>query len=369
MGDSRHMQNSATPSDQTHPRLRIGFLLAPRFTLSAFATFVDVLRLAADDGDGSRPIRCRWKVLSPDMAPIQASCGARIEPDERLGDPSRFDYIFTVGGLIEGGPGLTPEQAGFLRRAAQAHVTLGGLCTGVFAMARLGLMDGYRCCVSWFHHQDFLAEFDRMHPVSDQIFVVDRDRLSCSGGVSAAHLAAFLVDRHIGRAAARKSLSILMIDEPMQGDQPQPGLPLELNARDPLVRRALLAMQQNLQAPLPIARIARDLGVGRRKLERHFNADLGIPPADASIRIRLAQARMLLSRSDRTVTRIAEETGFCDASHLIRVFREAEGITPDMWRQQMLGDTETAPGTAAGWGGATARRPAPGPALPELATR
>ena len=44
-----------------------------------------------------------------------------------------------------------------------------------------------------------------------------------------------------------------------------------------------------------MTRIARDLGVGRRKLERHFNADLGIPPADASIRIRLAQARMLLS--------------------------------------------------------------------------
>ncbi len=172
-----------------------------------------------------------------------------------------------------------------------------------------------------------------MRPVSDQIFVVDRDRLSCSGGVSGAHLAAFLVDRHLGRSAARKALSILMIDEPMAGDRPQPGLPLELNARDALVRRALLAMQQNLHAPLPIARIAKDLGVGRRKLERHFNADLGIPPADASIRIRLAQARMLLARTDRTVTRIAEETGFCDASHLIRVFRETQGMTPDLWRQ------------------------------------
>lgn len=333
MDESRRMPNPAPLIDTAQPRLRIGFLLLPRFTLSAFATFVDVLRLAADDGDGSRPIRCRWKVLSTEMAPVQSSCGMRIEPDERLGDPALFDYIFTVGGLVEPGR-LSSEETAFLRRAAAARIPLGGLCTGVFAMARMGLMDGYRCCVSWFHHQDFLAEFERMRPVSDQIFVVDRDRLSCSGGVSAAHLSAFLVDRHLGRAAARKSLSILMIDEPMDGDRPQPGLPLELNARDPLVRRALLAMQQNLQAPLPISRIARDLGVGRRKLERHFSADLGIPPADASIRIRLAQARMLLSRTDRTVTRIAEETGFCDASHLIRVFRETEGITPDLWRQK-----------------------------------
>lgn len=339
--------SSQTPSSRAQaasPRLRIGFMLAPRFTLSAFANFIDVLRLAADDGDGSRPIRCRWTVVSPDMAPVQSSCGIRIETEERLGDPTRFDYIVVVGGLIDGGAGLSPEQNAFLQRAATAKVALTGICTGVFALARLGLMDGYRCCVSWFHHQDFLAEFEKMRPVSDQIFVVDRDRLSCSGGVSAAHLAAFLVDRHLGRAAARKALSILMIDEPMAGDRPQPGLPLELTARDPLVRRALLAMQQNLHAPLPIARIARDLGVGRRKLERHFNADLGIPPADASVRIRLAQARMLLARTDRTVTRIAEETGFCDASHLIRVFRENEGTTPDIWRQERGGTEMIAEG-------------------------
>ena len=102
------------------PRLRIGFLLAPRFTLSAFATFVDVLRLAADDGDGSRPIRCRWAILSHDLAPVQSSCGMRIEPDERLGDPGRFDYIITVGGLIDGGGGLSPEQNAFLQKAAAA---------------------------------------------------------------------------------------------------------------------------------------------------------------------------------------------------------------------------------------------------------
>ena len=51
-------------------------------------------------------------------------------------------------------------------------------CTGA------GLMQGYRACVSWFHHEDFLERFDGLEPVSDQIFVVDRDRLTCSGGVS-----------------------------------------------------------------------------------------------------------------------------------------------------------------------------------------
>jgi transcriptional regulator GlxA family with amidase domain len=316
----------------TSPRLRIGFILARRFTLCAFANFVDVLRLAADEGDRSRPILCGWRVLSPNSDPVESSCGIMIQPEERLGDPTRFDYIVVVGGLNDENERLHPDHVAFLRRAAAAGVPLAGVCTGAFVLHRAGLMQGYKCCVSWFHHDEFLEEFEGMHPISDQIFVVDRDRLSCSGGVSSAHLAAFLVDRHIGRAAARKSLVIMIIDEAMSAERPQPGMPLELVTHDDLVRRALLAMQQTLDTPLTVTTLAERLGVSRRKLERHFTLSLGLTPMEAGKKIRLAQARLLLERGDRSVTQIAVETGFCDASHLIRVFRAAEGITPEAWR-------------------------------------
>lgn len=325
------------------PRLRIGFILAPRFTLCAFANFVDVLRLAADEGDRSRPILCSWRVLSPTLDPVESSCGVRINPEERLGDPTRFDYIVVVGGLVGGIERLHPDHIAFLRRAAEAGVSLAGVCTGAFILHRAGLMNGYRACVSWFHHEDFLNEFDGLTPVSDQIFVVDRDRLSCSGGASSAHLAAFLVDRHIGPAAARKSLAIMIIDEAMAAERPQPGLPLDLTTRDPLVRRALLAMQQSMETPLGVSDLAGRLGVSRRKLERHFAGTLGVTPREADRRIRLAQVRHLLTRSDRSVARIAAETGFCDASHLIRVFRETEGTTPDLWRQNRVPLAQDAP--------------------------
>ena len=319
--------------DPKPPRLRIGFLLTSRFTLSAYATFVDVLRLAADEGDGSRPIRCSWRVLSSDMAPVQASCGARIEPDERLGDPARFDYIVTVGGLIDGGPGLSLEQAAFLRRAAAARVQLGGLCTGVFAMARIGLMDGYRCCVSWFHHADFLEQFDGLRPVSDQIFIVDRDRLTCSGGASSAHLAAHLVEKHVGRAQARKSLHIMIIDDALRAEKPQPGMPLDLKTDDALVKKALLLMQQTIDTPLSVGEIARRLGVSRRRLERHFQLAVGMAPTLACKIIRLEHAEFLLRQGSQSVTEIANATGFCDSSHFIRAFRERRGVTPGAFRE------------------------------------
>lgn len=331
------MRDTPAPGDSL--RLRVGFLLARRFTLSALANFVDVLRLAADEGDRSRPIRCSWRVLATLGQPVLSSCGIAVSPDERLGDPARFDYIVVVGGLIDEIERLEPEYTAFLHRAARAGVPLVGVCTGAFILHRAGLMDGYRCCVSWFHHEDFLEQFDGLRPVSDRIFVVDRDRLTCSGGASSAHLAAFLVDRHIGRAAAQKSLHIMIIDEAMAADDPQPGLPLDLAADDPLVRRALLMLQQNMDSPPPVADVAAHLGVSRRKLERHFAASLSMSPAEAFMRVRLSQVRMLLARPGRTVSQIAAETGFCDASHLIRVFRDVMGATPEQWRK---GTRETA---------------------------
>ncbi len=313
-------------------QLSVGFILARRFTLCALANFVDVLRLAADEGDRSRPILCAWRVLSPTMEPIASSCGIVVQPEERLGEPSRFDYLVVVGGLVDEIENLHPDTVRFLGRAAAAGVPLVGVCTGTFALHRAGLMRGYRACVSWFHHEDFLERFDGLKPVSDQIFVVDRDRLTCSGGVSSAHLAAFIVERHLGPARAAKSLHIMIIDQPMAAEEPQPGMPLALATEDALVRRALLVMQQSLHAPLSIGRIVTQLGVSRRKLERHFRDALRMTPREVDRLIRLEQAKHLLTTTKRSITQIAADAGFCDLPHLIRVFRTTEGTTPRAFR-------------------------------------
>jgi transcriptional regulator GlxA family with amidase domain len=322
----------STPS---RPRLSVGFILARRFTLCAFANFVDVLRLAADEGDRSRKILCDWTVLSDVMSPVTSSCGVAVQPHERLGDPAKFNYVVVVGGLIDEIPNLSPEYSRYLKRAAELKVPLVGVCTGAFILHRAGLMDGYRCCVSWFHHVDFLEQFDGLKPVSDQIFIVDRDRLTCSGGASSAHLAAFLVERHVGRAQATKSLHIMIIDEAELAEKPQPGIPLDLDTDDPLVKKALILMQQSIDAPRPIGELAERLGANKRQIERRFQARIGISPTLAYKLIRLEHAEFLLRHSDRSVTSIAIESGFCDSSHFIRAFRERRGQTPAAFRSAL----------------------------------
>lgn len=308
-------------------RLNVGFLLTESFTLGAFANFVDVLRLAADEGDGSRQINCAWKILSGSNSPIISSSGVAVHPDERGVDLRHFDYIVLVGGLLQNTARLSPWQARTLQEAADAGIPLVALCTGAFDLTKLGLMKGYKCCVSWFHHEDFLSQFDRTQPVSDQLYVVDRDRLTCSGGVGSAHLAALLVNRHVGTSEAVKSLNIMMIDRALGGEMPQPQSEVDFHVEDHLVRRAIHLIRQHMTLPHTTSELAARLGVSRRQLERRFKAALGESPARVSRRIRLRHGQALLARHDRSMAEIAEETGFCDTSHFIRSYRNEFGVS------------------------------------------
>lgn len=329
------MSGWSDPQSAKRPPLSVGFLLANDFTLSAFSLFVDALRLAADEGDYSRPIRCRWAVLGPRRAPVRSSAGLLVTPTHDLDalSPTEFDYVVLVGGILHGrGPRLERETARYLHEAAARRIPLIGVCTGSLLLCREGLMEGRRVCVSWYHHQDFLDEFPD-HPVTaESVFVVDGDRITCSGGSGVADLAAHLIRRHLGEAVAQKSLHVLLLERARAAEEAQPHPPVTAAVKDPRVRRSLLLMEQNLAHPLPIATIAARLGVSTRQLERLFHDELGQRPAETYRVLRLRYARWLLENTARSITDIALEAGFADCAHFSRQFREMFGRTPSAVR-------------------------------------
>lgn len=312
----------------TRPPLSVGIVLAEHFTLSAFSLFLDPLRLAADEGDRSRPIRCRWAIMGSRPDPVRASCGVAVAPTSGFVDPRELDYVVVVGGILHAGRQVDAPTIAYLKRVAAAGTTLVGLCTGSFILCRAGLMDGRRCCVSWFHYQDFATEFPDREAVADRLFVVDADRITCAGGAGVADLANHLVERHVGRAAAQKSREVLLFDRAREGSAAQPHPAIADGAADPRVRRALLLMEQHLSDPLPIAMIATRLGISVRQLERSFHAVLGQRPAVLYRRLRLRYARWLLDNTDRSVTDIALDAGFADCAHFSRQFKELHGFPP-----------------------------------------
>ena len=328
-------KSKTAPQDEripARPPLSVGFILADNFTLSAFSLFVDQLRLAADEGDRSRQILCHWSVMGARPEPVRASCGITVARTSGFQDPKLFDYIAVVGGILHAGPQLDEETVEYLKSAARAGVKLIGICTGSFILSRAGLMIGRRCCVSWYHYQDFLDEFPHHHPIADRLFVVDGDRITCSGGGGTADLATYLIERHIGRSVAQKSRHVLLLDRARPGSEAQPHPPVVSGVLDDRIRRAMLLMEQHVAEPLPIADIADRLKLSTRQLERLFQTVVGMRPAVFYRTLRLRYARWLLDNTSRLVTDIALDAGFSDCAHFSRQYKAMHGFTPSETR-------------------------------------
>ncbi|AWN15126.1 GlxA family transcriptional regulator [Salinisphaera sp. LB1] len=315
-------------SESDSVKLSVGIVLLPRFTLLPFAAFVDCLRLSADSGDTSRPVNCRWTFMTVRGDAAQSSCGAQITPCTTFQSPRRFDYLVVCGGLLPQGRAADAATLDYLREAAAVGVPLVGLCTGPFALIEAGLMRNRQCCVSWFHYHDLTARYPDVTPVADRLFVVDRDRITCSGGTAAADLAAWMIERHLGKTWAQKSMHILLIDRARSGNTAQPQPTVYDRIADNRVRRAILLIEQHLGDPITTPELASMLNISRRQLERVFRDELGMSPSRFSRTLRLRYGYWLLSNTDRSIADISIECGFTDNAHFARQFRELFGFTP-----------------------------------------
>lgn len=323
----------------TRDRLKIGFVLARSFTLSAFAMFVDTLRLASDESDRSGRRFADWQVLSSTRHLITSSCGVQIAPTSDLVDPIEFDYIVVVGGLLNHDAPIDNMTAAYLKKAAARKVKLIGVCTGTFILAEARLMSNHLTCVSWLHYDAFRERFPDHEVRADTIFNLDRSRGSCAGGSSAADMAACIVRRHISKEAERNAMEVLQIGKARTALDIQARHPLSIECDDPKVQAALIIMERNIEHTLSIPELAAAVGISRRQLERLFLEKAKSSPALAYRRVRLERARHLLLQTKAPLIEIALEVGFENASHFARIFRKAYGQSPTTLRTSMADRT------------------------------
>ncbi|MDR0355173.1 MAG: GlxA family transcriptional regulator [Deltaproteobacteria bacterium] len=321
-------------SDEQSRPLKFGFALAPDFTLMAFSGFIEALRQAADVGDLSRPIWCSWTVMSHDLTPIKASCGLEVKPWETYRDPAEFDYVILVGGLVKSLENVPKELVNYLSLAVREGVTIIGLCTASYILAQSGFLKGRRCCLHWYHFQDFQERFPNVAPVMDELFIEDKGVITSPGGTASIDLALYLVARHFGDDRVVKVLRHLVLDwsRPMNHSQ-VPYLGDSREMVDQRVRKASIFMERNLSIPLSTEQMAKEVGVSSRQLERLFVSSVKDSPAGYFRKLRLRRAHWLLHHSDTSITEIALECGFNNSSHFAKRYKDFFGRSPSQSRE------------------------------------
>jgi transcriptional regulator GlxA family with amidase domain len=302
----------------------IGFLLVPGFALMSYASAMEPLRAA--NRLAGRPLYA-WRHISPDGAAAAASNGMSLLPDGRVGEDVPLDALLVCAG---GNPAQFdhPPTFRWLRALAHNGVQLGGVSGGPYLLARAGLLDGHRCTIHWEHIPAFVEEFPDLE-VERTLYVVDRDRLTCAGGIAALDMMHALIERDHGHGLAAAVSEWFLHTDVRLGSGPQRmTLRERFGISNPKLLKVLERMEANLEEPVTRERLAAVAGVSVRQLERLFTAHLGATLGEHYARIRLDRARALLRQTTLPVLEVAVACGFVSASHFSRAYKGRFGWSP-----------------------------------------
>ena len=311
--------------------LHIGFLMMPEYTLSTFSNAVSVLRMA--NRLSGRELY-RYSVFSIDGEPVVSSAGLELKMDGSFHTTVDMNVLIVCGGYNVKNYCDKPVIDA-LRSMDKKGIPLGALCTGSYVLAAAGLLDGYRSTIHWENIASMREQFPKLN-ISSSLFVIDRDRYTCSGGISSIDLMLNLVASIHGHQLVQQISEQFTCDRVRTEKDPQRA-PLQylIGASQPRLVDAVVLMEANIEEPLSLDEIAEYVGISRRQLERLFNRYLHCAPSRYYLELRLSRARLLLLQTSIPVIDVAISCGFSTAPHFSKCYSDLYGKPPSNERRAL----------------------------------
>lgn len=311
------------PSDQP---LTIALLVLPQASILEVASALDPLRNA------NRQLgheAYRWRVVSPDGAPVPLTCGIELPSSGPLSHATGAEALIVIAGYRLNEVATRPLIRD-LRRIAPRFQLVGGIDAAPWVMARAGLLDGHRATVHWEDLEDLAAAHPHIDVVPDR-FVIDGNRVTISGAAPAADFMLHLIRARHGAALSRQ-VAMSFLTQARPGSEPQTALHQPDPALDPRVAAALARMEARIDDPEAASVTAKAVGLSPRRLESLFRTALGTTPAAHALDLRLQAARRMLTDTRHPIAEVALRTGFSSPSTLSRAFRARFDQSPGSLR-------------------------------------
>ena len=322
--------------------IRVGFLLVTSYSALAFSAALEPLRMA-NYLTGKHLYD--WLVITLDGNPIVASNNLAVSANVSIDAVGQLDMLFVCGG-INVRDACDTRILAWLRQLARQKTALGAVCTGTYVLARAGVLKGYRCTIHWENISGITEELTFLDTVfSEELFVIDRDRFTCSGGVAPLDMTLNLIARQYGQPLADE-ISEEFIHQRIRcmTDAQRTPLGTRLGNNQPRLVAAASLMAANIEEPLDLAELAIQAKVSRRQLERLFKKYLGCAPARYYLQLRLDRAQQLLMQTNMSIVEITAACGFSSASYFSRCYLGffAHSPSSDRRQQQQRGFEGTA---------------------------
>ncbi|MDG9676729.1 DJ-1/PfpI family protein [Micromonospora sp. DH14] len=219
-----------------------------------------------------------------------------------------------------------------LRRAHARGARIASICTGAFALAQAGLLDGRRATTHWAHADALADEHPRVLVDANALYIDEGEVLTSAGLAAGLDLCLYLVGRDHGQDVAIHRARHLVTPLHRAGGQAQ-FIPVGGAGADDELAEVTAWAISNLHRPITVADLARQGVMSSRTLHRSFQNRFRMSPRAWLIQQRLRAACTLLENGDITVDEIARRTGLGTATNLRAHFQRAFATTPTAYRR------------------------------------
>jgi transcriptional regulator GlxA family with amidase domain len=308
---------------------RVALLVFDRVKMLDFIGPAEVFLEANQLGAGYEVV-----LLSPDGASVTSSMGVRLEvagPVEGAGD---FDTVVVPGS--ESAPAVydSPALLDAVRVLAGRTRRLVSICSGAFALAAAGLLDGRVATTHWKFADRLAEEHPEVRVNPDAIFVKDGDVYSSAGVAAGIDLALALVEEDHGADLARTVAQLLLVYMQRSGGQSQFSASLRAAPpRTPISRSVAEYLHADPTRPAGLRHLAAHANVSTRHLTRVLREELGVTPSEYVVSMRLDIATRCLEQGG-TVQQAAATAGFGSPVALRRAFVARFGIPPSEYQRR-----------------------------------
>lgn len=319
--------------------VQIAALVLPDMFLSSLAPLVDAFRLTRERGErmlgpeAAAMPDFRLTLVSADGADVPAGTHATIRIDQALASTDRFDCVWIPAFRAYGEGQLRNRIAAsrpvldWLRSCAARGTLIGASASAAVLPIAAGLAQKIPVPVADPLAPVFRALFPR-HLRAPDMAVVEQGGLLLSPGMGHDIEAVTRIFSRFFSPESGRWITSVFGRESLAFDELDPH-----PARDPLVERARIILEQRFSTSISIADLAAELCVSHAVLLRHFRRELDTTPSRYVQRLRLAAAKRLLLQSSRPVDAIAATVGYGDARIFRDMFRKATGLSATEWRR------------------------------------
>ena len=273
-----------------------------------------------------------YQVATADPGPVPTSLGFTMDIPNDLSVAADADLIAVPAHLI-GTETVDERYLAVIRDAVARGAWVLSVCSGAFALAQAGVLDGRRATTHWMHTDRLARRFPKIDVDPDVLFVQDGTIVTSAGTASGIDAALHIVRVEHGAAAANVVARRMVVPPQRDGGQSQYILQPIPERRADSFAEVTDWMLEHLDQDLTVDQLARKALMSSRTFARRFRADLGTTPAAWLNRQRILRAQQLLEQTDEGLEQVARLAGFGTAAVMRHHFLKVLQTTPTAYRR------------------------------------